>query len=478
MRRTYFGVAAFVLIFGIWFALWVAEKVCVRPDEIVSGVTVGGMPFGGLTAAKAASRLKEYEAEVLSRPVKLECAGRSWPLPVERIGARVEAGVLGQALAVGHKGWLLVRYLERWQAAREGIGIPIRWKVDQKRLETTVAELTRELTVLPQNAGFRVLPDDKIVVIPSREGRYADATAAGKQVLAILNEGGEPVVRIPLKRLPPEYTTDDILAMGLDCLLAEFSTSFDSKKTNRVYNISVAAGALNGLLVKPGEVVSFNKIVGPRSSEAGYKTAPIILNNEFVDALGGGVCQVSTTLYNAVLLAGLEVVERHNHSLPVDYVPPGRDATVVYGGPDFRFRNNTTKYLHIRTLVQNNRLTIKIFGNKRFKRRVEVKSWITEVLEPEVVRSEDPNLEAGKTVVKQKGIRGCRAAAERLVWDGGELVLKEKLPPSFYHPVEEIVAVGTKVVPTIVAPDVPPGELPAQNGTPDQSAAGVVYREP
>lgn len=109
---------------------------------------------------------------------------------------------------------------------------------------------------------------------------------------------------------------------------------------------------------------------------------------------------------------------------------------------------------------------------------MEVKSWITEVLEPEVVRSEDPNLEAGKTVVKQKGIRGCRAAAERLVWDGGELVLKEKLPPSFYHPVEEIVAVGTKVVPTIVAPDVPPGELPAQNGTPDQSAAGVVYREP
>ncbi|MEW6192074.1 MAG: VanW family protein [Bacillota bacterium] len=478
MRRTYFLVAAFVLIFGIWVTLWVVEKVCVRPDEIVSGVTLGGMPFGGLTAVKAASRLREHEAEVLSRPVKLECAGRSWPLPVERIGARVEAGVLWQALAVGHRGWLLVRYLERWRAAREGIDIPIRWKVDQERLEAVVAELTRELTVLPQNAGLRVLPDDKIVVIPGREGCYADATAAGKQVLAILSEGREPVVRIPLKRLPPEYTTDDIRAMGLDCLLAEFSTSFNPKKTNRVYNISVAAGALNGLLVKPGAVVSFNKIVGPRSSEAGYKTAPTILNNEFVDALGGGVCQVSTTLYNAVLLAGLEVVERHNHSLPVDYVPPGRDATVVYGGPDFRFRNNTTKYLYLRTLVQNNRLTIKIFGNKSFKRRVEVKSWITEVLEPEVVRSEDPNLEAGKTVVKQKGIRGCRAAAERLVWEGEDLVLKEKLPPSLYHPVDEVVAVGTKVVPTIVAPDVPPGKLPAPNGTPDQSAAGVVYREP
>lgn len=478
MRHTYFGVATFVFIFGIWFALWGAEKVCVPPGKIVSGVTLSGIPFGGLTAAEAASRLSVYEAEVLSRPVRLECVGRSWRLPMERIGARVEAGVLGQALAVGHRGWLLARYLERWRAAREGIEIPIRWKVDQKRLETTVAELTRELTVLPQNAGLRVLPDDKIVVIPGREGYCADAAAAGKQVLAILNEGKEPVVRIPLKRLSPEYTTDEIRAMGLDCLLAEFSTFFNPKKTNRVYNISVAAGALNGLLVKPGTVVSFNRIVGPRSSEAGYKTAPIILNNEFVDALGGGVCQVSTTLYNAVLLAGLEVVERHNHSLPVDYVPPGRDATVVYGGPDFRFRNNTTKYLYLRTLVQNNRLTIKIFSNRSFKRRVEVKSWITEVLEPEVVRSADPNLEAGKTVVKQKGIRGYRAAAERLVWEGEDLVRREKLPPSLYHPVDEVVAVGTKIVPAIVAPDVPPEKPPVPNGTLDQSAAGVMYREP
>uniref|UniRef100_A0A7C2IDP5 Vanomycin resistance protein VanB n=1 Tax=Ammonifex degensii TaxID=42838 RepID=A0A7C2IDP5_9THEO len=475
MRRTVLLVTAFALIAGILLALWVAEKAYVRPEVIVPGVSVGGMSFGGLTAAEASVKLKEYEAQVLSRPVRLECAGRSWPLPLQRIGIGVEATVLERALAVGHKGWLVRRYLERWRAAREGVKIPVRMEVEQGRLEAVVAELTRELTVLPQNAGFRVLPDDKIVVIPSREGRYADATAARSQVLAILNEGREPVVRIPLKRLPPEYTTADVLAMGLDCLLAEFSTSFDHRKVNRVYNISVAAGALNGLLVKPGEEVSFNKIVGPRSSEAGYKTAPTIVNNEFVEALGGGVCQVSTTLYNAVLLAGLEVVERHNHSLPVAYVSPGRDATVVYEGPDFRFRNNTGKFLYLRTLVQGNRLVIKIFGNERYKRRVEVRSWVTEFLEPKVVRCQDPNLEAGKTVVKQKGIRGCRALAERLVWEGNKLLFKEKLPPSFYHPVDEIIAVGTKVVPTIVAPETPPPEVPEQNNPPGGSATDAVY---
>lgn len=467
MCRRVILVAAIVLVFGFAtsaFALWTIEKANVRPDVIVDGVRIGGIPFGGFTATEAMAKLREYEAQLLSRPVRLECAGKAWPLPLERAGVRVDTAVLKKALTVGHRGWLIKRYLERRQVSRDGIDFPIKVVVDREKLTSLVAELTKELTVLPQNAGFRVLPDDTIVVVPGRDGRYADAAAAYGQLVAILNEGGEPVVRLQLKRVPPDHTTAEILSMGLDCLLGEFTTFFNKNKPNRVYNISVAAGALNGLLVKPGEVVSFNEIVGPRSTEAGYKTAPIIMNNEFVDAVGGGVCQVSTTLYNVVLLTGLEVVERRNHSLPVEYVPAGRDATVVYGGTDFKFRNNTAKYLYIRTSVSRNRLTIKIYGNHDFKRRVEVRSWVTKILEPKVIRYEDPNLEAGKTVVKQKGIRGCQAKAERLIWYGDKVV-KEELPSSLYHPLDEIVAVGTKVIPAVVSPqELGELEIPAPGG--------------
>ncbi|MEW6573962.1 MAG: VanW family protein [Bacillota bacterium] len=493
MRRTIVLVAAIVLIFGFAtsaFALWTVEKANVRPDIIVNGVSIGGMPFGGLTATEAMAKLREYEAQLLSRPVRLECAGHAWPLPLERAGVTVDTAVLQKALTVGHRGWLIQRYLERRRVAREGINFPVTARVDRETLTSLVAELTRELTVLPQDAGFRVLPDDTIVVVPGRDGKYADAAAAYDQLLAILNKGREPVVRIRLKELPPDHTTEEIYSMGINCLLGDFTTTFNPTKVNRVYNISVAAGALNGLLVKPGETVSFNDIVGPRSTEAGYKTAPMIINNEFVDAVGGGVCQVSTTLYNAVLLTGLKIVERRSHSLPVDYVPAGRDATVVYGGSDFRFQNNTDKYLYLRTSVSRNRLTVKIYGNNNFKRRVEVRSWVTKVLEPKVIRYEDPNLEAGKTVVKQKGIRGCQAKAERLIWYGDEVV-KEQLPSSSYHPLDEIVAVGTKVIPAVVSPQKPgeretpvPGELPGQ-GTgnlsepssqePGDSTAGNVY---
>jgi vancomycin resistance protein YoaR len=445
------------------------------------------MPFSGLTAAEGMARLRDYEKKLLLQPVRLECEGRCWSLPLEKVGAAVDTGVLSEALAVGHRGWLVNRYLERHRVSRDGEVLPIKVHVDQGTLTATIAEITRELTVLPLNAGFKVLPNDTVVIISGREGRYADPEPAYPQLLNILNNGSEPVVRLTLKELPPDHTTEEIIDMGIDARLGEFTTFFDTTKANRVYNISVAAGALNSLLIKPGETVSFNKIVGPRSSEAGYKTAPTIINNEFVDALGGGVCQVSTTLYNAVLLAGLEVVERHSHSLPVTYVPAGRDATVVYEGADFCFKNSTDKYLYLRTLVSGNKLTIKIFGNKDFIRNVKIQSWVIEIFKPKTVRREDPNLEIGKAVVKQQGISGCYARAERW-FVTGDKTEKEELAPSFYNPLDEIVAVGTKSVPVIVAPlktetgpvsgSTGPGPVLDPDQTNvffDQSLPGIVY---
>mgnify|MGYP000191618583 CR=1 FL=1 len=482
-RKVLLAVAAILwgaAIPGVLCFLWAAERAFIPPDLIVQGVSVDGMAFGGLTAAQALGRLREYEAQVLLRPVRLECAGRVWVLPLNRAGVTINSSeIISEALSVGRKGWLLRRYLERYQVARRGKEIPVRISVDRKKLTALVGELTQEVTVRPQNAGFRVLPDDRIIVIPGREGRCVDAGAVYKQLVAILNGAQkDPVIRVALRTIPPEYTTEEILDMGLNCLLGEYSTSFAPEKVNRVYNISVAAGALNGLLVRPGEVVSFNQVVGPRSSEAGYKTAPMIVNNEFVDALGGGVCQVSTTLYNAVLRAGLAVVERHNHSLLVGYVPPGLDATVTYGGADFKFRNSTGKYLYLRTAIQGNRLTVKIFGNSRYKRRVEVRSWVTEVMAPKRIEQKDPNLELGRRIIKQKGVRGCRAKAERLIWYQGKVV-REELPPSFYHPLDEIVAVGTKVVPAVVAPgkEVGEGQTPKPEPEPKTVPEGAYQEE-
>lgn len=143
--------------------------------------------------------------------------------------------------------------------------------------------------------------------------------------------------------------------------IAQYSTNFDSSLVNRTENLRLAAKALDGKLLAPGEQFSFNESVGERTAEAGYKEALIIVGNTFTPGLGGGVCQVSSTLYNAVILAHLEIVERHRHSLPVEYVPPGQDATVAFPTLDFKFRNSTDAYLLIRSFIERNTLTFRLY---------------------------------------------------------------------------------------------------------------------
>jgi len=150
-------------------------------------------------------------------------------------------------------------------------------------------------------------------------------------------------------------------------LLSDYTTSFDPNQKERTLNIKLAAKAIDGMLLKPGEVFSFNHTVGPRTVVAGYQVAMIIEGNEFVPGLGGGVCQVSSTLYNAVRLASpsLSVIERSRHSLPVTYVPPGQDATVVYPNLDFKIRNDSDGYLLIRSCVNRNTLNFSIYGKAK-----------------------------------------------------------------------------------------------------------------
>ncbi|MDP4161325.1 MAG: cell wall-binding repeat-containing protein [Bacillota bacterium] len=144
--------------------------------------------------------------------------------------------------------------------------------------------------------------------------------------------------------------------------ISQYSTYFDPNQVNRTVNLSLAAKALDGKLLAPGERFSFNKTVGERTAEAGYKEAMIIEGDVFTPGLGGGICQVSSTLYNAVRLANLEILERHQHTLPISYVPPGQDATVAYPVLDFKFRNSLGVYILMRSSVEGNTLTFKLFG--------------------------------------------------------------------------------------------------------------------
>lgn len=417
-------------------------------NTITDGVFIRTADLSGLNAAECREKLKEFETQFLDNELILSSEEQEWRVTLEKLGFSLDTAAMHkEAETVGREGFFVTQLLERSKVARNGHELDLALKLDEATFQEHVGGLVENLITAPENARLRVGTNDQIEIIPHTDGRKVDWNVMQSDIRAVVvyDRLTEPLT-IPFIAAEPERTTEDVENLGVTGLLARYSTSFDANNKNRSYNISVAAGALSDLLVAPGETVSFNNIVGPRSREAGYRTAPVIIDNELQDGIGGGVCQVSSTLYNASLLSNLKIEQRQNHSIPVSYVPLGRDATVVYGAIDFKFSNSTNAHLYLKTSVGDGRLTISIYGARENHPTVNVHSRVTETIEYETVYEEDDSLEKGEEVVKQDGANGYRVVAVREVNRNGT-VNRENLPFSYYRPIKEIVAVGTKEPP-------------------------------
>lgn len=198
-------------------------------------------------------------------------------------------------------------------------------------------------------------------IYPSENG--VDFAISIDNAKAMLKEDKDEY-SIPLKVLYPSVTTNMLGTEAFPNLLSQYSTSYSTKNQKRTTNLRLAANKINGTVLMPGETFSYNKVVGERTIAAGYQEAPIYVSGKVVDGLGGGICQITTTLYNAVVYANLEIVERSNHQFVPSYAPASRDATVVYGSIDFKFKNNRNYPIKILCSVQNGIANFQIYGLK------------------------------------------------------------------------------------------------------------------
>ncbi|MBM7855028.1 vancomycin resistance protein YoaR [Desulfohalotomaculum tongense] len=423
------------------------------PGDIAAGIRVKDVSIGGMNKQQAREKLIALQNKMMTIPVTITYKDQCWPLPLREVGLKIDTEeTLRRAMNIGHRGSFIECMRLRHRIRKEGYVLAPVLTVDLKSLTAVVERLAGHLNVPAKSAAFAIDDNDRVIITPSQNGQCIDMKQLKLKLEQELLVKEQINLPLTIREVAPEYTTEDIQEMGITGLLSSYTTAFDPALVNRAYNIRVAANALDGLLVVPGEEVSFNEVVGPRSSEAGYKEAGVIVDNEMVKGLGGGVCQVSTTLYNAVLLADIEVVERKNHSLPVSYVPIGRDATVVYGAVDLKFQNNTGRCLYFKTEVSSGQITVKIFGDVSRKKKVVVNSWIEKELEPRVTYEEDENLKKGQEVVKQEGSKGYIARTERLVIENGRVIRRDELPASRYNPVDKIIAVGTAEREPVVTP--------------------------
>lgn len=296
----------------------------------------------------------------------------------------------------------------------------------------------KDIFKLPVDASYTTNP---YVVYPSSNG--LDFAISMEEAKAIISNQQDEYT-IPLKITYPNVTTNQIGNEAFPDLLSQFSTSFTSSGYNRSNNIILSSAKLNGLVLMPGEEFSYNQAVGQRTKAAGFREAGAYSNGKVVQEVGGGICQVSSTLYNAVLYANLEIVERTNHYFNPGYVKAGLDATVSWGGPDFRFKNNRNYPIRIVTDTSGKKLRVYIYGLK-------TDDDCTVVLDPRYISSvpykttyqNDASLATGETRVISSGSNGCKTATYKYVYDkNGTLISSECISRDTYSPHNKVVAVG------------------------------------
>lgn len=269
----------------------------------------------------------------------------------------------------------------------------------------------------------------------------------------ILEEQKEEYV-IPLKITIPEITLNDLGKEAFPQILGTFSTTYNTSNQNRITNLELASEKINGTIILPGETFSYNKVVGERTIAKGYKEAAVYADGKVVDGIGGGICQLSSTLYNSVLYANLEITSRSNHRFLTSYVTAGRDATVSWGTIDFCFKNTRSYPIKITSEVKNGVVTTSIYGIKEEKEyEVVIESKVTEVIPYSTKYVKDSTLKEDEEEIVQYGANGAKSETYKIVKYNGIVVSREQISSDTYSALERIVKKGTKKAQEVIIMD-------------------------
>ncbi|WP_309706942.1 VanW family protein [Armatimonas sp.] len=341
-------------------------------DSIAPGVRIGNADVSGLSREVAQEKARGWAKEHLAKAVVLTApkSEKKWAITLGELGGRFDLEpAVNAAWQLGKED----NFFERlYHGKRErNVTLNPEFKLDPAKLDTYLGRVAKAVRKPAQNARAKMESGGGLSLAKKEEKGIELDVEATKA--ALLNGGmgsliGGKTVTISVKEELPKVTAEDLGKMGT--LLGSYTTDYGGSPRARKTNVGLATSKINGTLLAPGEVFSYNDIVGPRESEFGWKMAHQYQDGLVVDGYGGGVCQTSTTLYNAAIRADLKIVKRSNHSMPVRYVSVGCDAAVAYGAVDFKFQNSTDGPIFIGGKANGDSLTYRIYGTKPSERKV------------------------------------------------------------------------------------------------------------
>ena len=503
---TILGLLLFLMFFSVIFSL-----INVGNTKIARGVKIGNIDVSNLTKEEANSKLENWYKEVALKNIKVAYEELEENITIEQFEANMDIDkAVKEACSVGKSGniikdnydilfsMLFQKNIEanieiNEEKINEKIdeinkklpnameesnyyieennliitkgksGIQVKEEEFKKLLNNTITkEENREITIPTKKASPKEINIEQIHNEIYKEEKNAyisqepievhphvngvDFGISIEEAKKLLEEEKEEYV-IPLNITIPEITLEKLGKEAFPQLLGTFSTTYNTSNTNRVTNLELASEKVNGTIILPGETFSYNKVVGERTIAKGYKEAAVYSGGKVVDGIGGGICQLSSTLYNAVIYANLEITSRSNHRFLTSYVTAGRDATVSWGTVDFCFKNTRSYPIKITSSVKNGVVTTEIYGIKEEKEyEVVIESTTTEVIPCTINYIKDSSLNEGTEEIKQYGANGAKSVTYKILKYNGVIVSKELLSSDTYSPLERIIRKGTKKV--------------------------------
>lgn len=306
--------------------------------------------------------------------------------------------------------------------------------VNISKIRSEIYSEAQDATYINTSGAFEVTSE--------KTGIDFDLTNAEKIANAVTDEGVQFTIDLVITL--PQVTTEQILKDLFKEELASFTSYYKVSEVQRTENVRLSAEFINGTILMPGQEFSYNTAVGERSLERGFQVAKVYQSGKVVDGLGGGICQTSSTLYNAVLYADLEITERRNHSLPVSYVKLGRDATVVYGTTDFRFKNNQKTPIKIEAKASGGVLTIRILGFEDNNKTITLKTETVQVRPFTETIIEDTTIPVGSSQIVTKGSNGYVVKTYKVTTIDGVEVENKLISTDTYAPIVQVKKIGVQ----------------------------------
>jgi len=414
-------------------------------DTIYNSISVNGVDVSNLRKEEAAKLLEEkLNSEFADMKLYAEKSPYIWDFKFSdfNAGYDVDAAVEA-AYSYGREGSLKERYNIVKALENEPLDIISDFYYDEDKVDAAVAGIEKIVnsevkdSTLTRKDGEFIITDDAVGYKLNNEktAELFKAALESKEEATFDIVGQETLPAVTRER--NEKSTS---------LIGTYFTTYTSGNWGRNENLRVGCMNIDGTIVEPGEVFSMNVELGPQTYEAGYQNAAVIVNGKLEDGLAGGVCQVTSTLYNAVILAELEIVERSNHSLTVGYVPLGQDAAIAGDYKDLKFRNNTDYPVYIEAYVTGDKVICNVFGNEIHEegRKVVFENVMLEKIEkPEEIVTEDPNLPFGTREVTSTGYIGYKYQTFKNVYQNGKFISREYFSRSNYKATPDEVTIGT-----------------------------------